>query len=480
MEAVAFFGLIAARVMAQTQSGVEHRTNTTNTTHAVSPLDSGDVAWLLVAAALIFTMTPGLGFFYSGLAETKNSLSMLHVCMLIFSVVAVQWSLFGYSISFSDTSSSVFIGNLRYAALLDTMDTQNKVAPTVPNSLWAMYQMMAACITPGLWIGATAGRMRILPTMVLALIWTTIVYDPIAYWVYGHNGWLHNLNVLDYAGGTLVHLSAGSTAFVLAAIMGRRVDYGQRDYENHNPSYVYLGTALLWFGWMGFDGGCATSANSRAVNAAFTTNLSGAVAGLIWMGLDTVVNKKRFSAIGYCTGAIAGLATMTAGSGLVQPGFGLIYGLCAGVFCFFGVQVMHFLRIDDSLDVAAVHGVGGSLGLLLTGVFAQYKVTATDIGSEVAVTAGWVDRVWIQVPVQLAAIAAVAAWSMLWTALLVSVMNKIPILRLRVSAEEEVRGIDATEVGEQSYHFVALPTREEIIMSKCECFMTETSNEILE
>ncbi|KAI8612670.1 ammonium transporter AmtB-like domain-containing protein [Chytriomyces sp. MP71] len=409
-------------------------------------------------AALIFIMIPGLGYFYAGLAETKNSLTMLHACMLIFSVVAIQWALFGYSLAFSDTSSTVFIGNFEYGALLNTMNTQNKVAPTVPNSLWAMYQMMAACITPGLWIGATAGRMRLLPTMVFAFLWSTIVYDPIAYWVYANNGWLHNLNVLDYAGGTLVHLSAGSTAFVLAAMMGRRVDYGQRDFENHNPSYVYLGTALLWFGWMGFDGGCATAADSRAVNAAFTTNLSGAIAGLVWMGLDALVNKKKFSSVGYCTGAVAGLATMTAGSGLVQPGFALIYGTLGGSLCFFAVKAMHYLKIDDSLDVAAVHGVGGSLGLLLTGLFAQYSVTATDLPIGSSATAGWVEKVWIQVPIQLAAIAAVAAWSMFWTAILVVFMNFIPVLKLRVTADDEILGLDESEVGEQSYPFVPVPT----------------------
>ncbi|KAJ3408187.1 hypothetical protein HDU80_006548 [Chytriomyces hyalinus] len=420
----------------------------------VSPVDTGDVAWQLFCTCVVFIMIPGLGLFYAGLAESKNSMTLLHTCMLLFSVVAIQWSMFGYSLAFSDSSASMLLGNFEYAALLNTMNSQNKVAPTVPNSLWALYQMMAACITPSLWIGATAGRMRLLPTMVFAFFWTTLVYDPVAYAVYAHNGWLHSMNLLDYAGGTLVHMTGGFTALVLALILGRRVDYGEREYENHNPVFVYIGTGLIWFGWMGFDGGCAAASNSRAVNAALTNNLAGAIAGLIWMGLDTLVNKKKFSLIGYCTGAIAGMATMTAGSGLVQPGFGLVFGVLGAVAGFYAIKLMHYLRIDDSLDVTAVHAVGGCLGLLLTGIFAQYSVTAVDVPLDVKVTAGLVDRVWNQVPIQLLAIVVVAAWSMAWTAILLTLINLIPGLHLRASRQDEIRGLDEAEVGEQAYPYV--------------------------
>ncbi|KAI9338761.1 ammonium transporter AmtB-like domain-containing protein [Obelidium mucronatum] len=417
-----------------------------------SAINTGDVSWLLISTAMIFIMIPGLGLFYAGLAEQKNSMTMLHLCLLIFAAITIQWTLFGYSLSFSDTSSSWFMGNFEYAMLLNTIHTQNKLAPTVPNSMWALYQMMAACITPGLWIGATAGRMRLLPTLVFAVLWSTFVYDAVAYSVYGVNGWLHKMNVLDYAGGTLVHLTAGTTAFVMSCVVGKRLDYGRRDYENHNPAFVYLGTGLLWFGWMGFDGGCATSANERAVNAAFATNIAGAMGGLVWMALDMTVNKKKWSSIGFCTGAVAGLATMTAGSGHVQPGVGLLYGFSAGIACFFAVKGMHFIQVDDSLDVVAVHGVGGSLGLLLTGIFAQYTVTATGVTE--GVTAGWIEGVWKQVPIQMLAIVAVIAWTTVVSFTLLVTIDRIPGLHLRCSKQDEVLGLDYAEVGEEAYPYI--------------------------
>ncbi|KAJ3252971.1 hypothetical protein HDU77_004833 [Chytriomyces hyalinus] len=267
------------------------------------------------------------------------------------------------------------------------------------------------------------------------------------------------MNLLDYAGGTLVHITAGFTALVLALILGRRVDYGEREYENHNPVFVYIGTGLIWFGWMGFDGGCAAASNSRAVNAALTNNLAGAIGGLVWMGLDTLVNKKKFSLIGYCTGAIAGMATMTAGSGLVQPGFGLVFGVLGAVAGFYAIKLMHYLRIDDSLDVT---------GLLLTGIFAQYSVTTVDVPLDVKVTAGLVDRVWNQVPIQLLAIVVVAAWSMAWTAILLTLINLIPGLHLRASRQDEIRGLDEAEVGEQAYPYVPVSVAlvEQIVAAK--------------
>ncbi|KAJ3027632.1 UNVERIFIED_CONTAM: hypothetical protein HDU68_003456 [Siphonaria sp. JEL0065] len=418
---------------------------------AVSPVDSGDVAWILVSSALVFIMVPGLGLFYSGLAETKNSMTMLLAVMLTFAIAAIQWALFGFSLSFSDTSSSTFIGNFEYAALLNTMETQNKMASTIPNSLFAMYQMMFAAITPGLFLGATAGRLRMLPTLVFVALWCVIVYNPVAYWVWSSNGWLHNLNVMDYAGGSVVHVTSGVTAFILAYRLGKRSDFGQRAYVNHNPTFVYMGTALLWFGWNGFNGGSSVAANSRGVNAAFSSNLAACAGGLVWMMLDMVVNKKGFTAIGFCTGAIAGLATITPGSGFVQPGFGLVYGILAAFVCFYSIKFMHWLQVDDSFDVTAVHGVGGALGMLLTGVFAQYSVTT--VGATGA-TAGWVDHVWIQVPVQLAAVAAVGLWSAFWTSVLIVFVEYGLRIKFRCSLEAELVGLDFADIGEKAYPYV--------------------------
>ncbi|KAI8615135.1 ammonium transporter 1 [Chytriomyces sp. MP71] len=424
------------------------------TINSTSPLNSGDEAWLLISSALVFLMVPGLGLFYSGLAETKNSLTLMHAVLSAFSVACVQWALFGYSLAFSDTSKSTFIGNFRYGALLDTMNTQHPVAPTIPASLFSMYQMMFAAITPALFLGATGDRMKLVTMLVFVFVWTTIVYDPVAYWVWSSNGWLHNLNVMDYAGGSVVHVSSGAAAFVLAYKLGRRSDWGTRDYQNHNPVFVYIGTAMLWFGWMGFNGGSSTAANSRGVNAAFASNLAACMGGLVWMVLDTLVNKKKNSMIGFCTGAVAGLATITPGSGFVQPGFGLIFGGLASMVCFLAVKLMHRLKVDDSLDVTAVHGVGGALGMILTGLFAQHSVTDADVTPGTATPAGWVDHVWIQIPVQLAAIASVAAWSAAWTAIIASALDSMG-LKLRVNVDDEHLGLDVAEIGEEAYPFVS-------------------------
>ncbi|KAI9338766.1 ammonium transporter [Obelidium mucronatum] len=416
------------------------------TTEPVSPVDNGDVAWILISSALVFIMVPGLGLFYSGLAETKNSMAMLLAVMLSFAIAAIQWSLFGFTLAFSDTSSSTFIGNFEYAALLNTMDTQNKMAPTIPNSLFSLYQMMFAAITPGLFLGATAGRMRMLPTMVFVGLWCIFVYNPVAYWVWSSNGWLRLMNVMDYAGGSVVHVTSGTTAFILAYRLGKRSDFQTRNYVNHNPTFVYMGTALLWFGWNGFNGGSSLAANNRGVNAAYASNLAACIGGLVWMLLDIVVNKKGFSAVGFCTGAIAGLATITPGSGFVQPGFGLVYGIVAAFACFYSIKFMHWLKVDDSLDVTAVHGVGGALGMVLTGIFAQYSASE-------GATAGWIDQVWIQVPVQLAAVAVIGLWSAFWTSVLIVFMDSVLQCKLRCSSEAELVGLDLADIGEEAYPF---------------------------
>ncbi|KAJ3017692.1 UNVERIFIED_CONTAM: hypothetical protein HDU68_011516 [Siphonaria sp. JEL0065] len=426
--------------------------NAQNTTTATaSPTNSGDEAWVLTSSALVFIMVPGLGLFYSGLAERKNSMAILLAVMLAFAVAAIQWSLFGFSLALSDTSSSAFIGNFEYAALLNTMATQNKIAPTISNSLFSMYQMMFAAITPGLFLGGVCGRMRMLPTMVFVLLWSIFVYNPVAYWVWSANGWLHNLNVMDYAGGAVVHVSSGITSLVLALRLGKRTDFGTKSYANHNPILIYIGTALLWFGWMGFNGGSSLASNERAVNAAYASNLAACTGGLVWMALEKYVNKKRYSAIAFCTGAVAGLATITPGSGFVQPGFGLIYGILAAITCFNAVEFLHWLQIDDSLDVMGVHGVGGTLGMILTGIFAQYSVTDFDASGA---PAGWVDHVWVQVPVQLAAVASIGLWSAVWSTVLIWLMDSVLQCKLRCNVDAESVGLDLADLGEDGYPFL--------------------------
>ncbi|KAJ3075113.1 hypothetical protein HDU98_009182 [Podochytrium sp. JEL0797] len=421
-------------------------------TATASPLNSGDISWVVVSSVLVFIQIPALGFFYSGLVETKNSLSTLLSVMLCFSVVVLQWVLFGFSLSFSDTSGSQFIGNFDYAVLKNTLNTVNAIAGTIPNLLLAMYQMMFACITPGLLIGGVAGRMRLVPMMVFVFLWTTLVYDPIAYWNWSANGWLHNMNALDYAGGSVVHISSGVTALVLAVMLGKRVDYGTREFKPHNPTFVYLGTALIWFGWNGFNGGSALASNERAVSAAFATNIAAAMGGMAFMLCDTIFNgTKRLSAVAYCNGVVIGLVAITPGSGFIQPAYGIVFGVLTNIVCFFAMKAVHRFHVDDVLEAFAGHGVGGAFGMLLTGIFAQRAITEIDVTG--AATAGWLDGVWIQVPVQMAGIAAVFAWTAAWTALIVFVMNLVPGLRLRCDEESERAGLDVAEVGETSYPY---------------------------
>ncbi|KAI8609190.1 ammonium transporter AmtB-like domain-containing protein [Chytriomyces sp. MP71] len=418
--------------------------NSSSPAPTASPLVAGDMAWILISSAIVFIQVPGLGLYYAGLAESKNSLSTMLSVMLTLAVVFVQWSLFGYSLAFSDSSPHAWIGDLRFAALLNTLETQNSIAPTIPNALLCMYQMMFAAITAALALGGTAGRMRLFPTMVFMFLWTTLVYDVIAYWTWSNNGWLHNLNVMDFAGGSVVHVASGVTGGILSLLVGKRVDYGKRAYENHSPTYVYIGTAMLWFGWMGFNGGSAVAADVRAVSAALNTNLAAAMGGLTWMALEKLVNKKKFSAIGFCSGVVVALVGITPASGFVKPAFGLAIGSLTAISSFFAIKGMHFMRLDDSLDVFACHGVGGAVGMILTGIFASYDVTTLDTTSQV--TAGWISGVWIQVPIQLAGIGAVTGWTSVVTVLIVGVMNLVPGLKLRCTAEDEIDGLDICEV----------------------------------
>ncbi|KAI8840142.1 ammonium transporter AmtB-like domain-containing protein [Chytriomyces cf. hyalinus JEL632] len=438
--------LLATTVFAQTA-------NQTNNA-LPSSIDSGDVAWILIASAIVFLQIPGLGLYYAGLAEQKNALATMLSVMLGLAVVFVQWTLFGFTISFSDKSSRIWIGDFAYYAMENSIDTQNEIATTIPNALLAMYQMMFAAITVGLALGGTAGRMKLFPTMVFVFLWTSLVYDPVAYWTWSNNGFLHKLGVMDYAGGSVVHITSGITGGLLAAYLGKRVDYGKRDYENHNPTYVFIGTALLWFGWMGFNGGSAGGANLRAVGAAFSTNTAAAMGGLTWMGLEKVFNKKKHSAIGFCSGVVVSLVGITPGSGYVKPGVGLVFGIVTPIACFFAIRLMHTFRLDDSLDVFACHGVGGMVGMILTGIFAQYSVTT--IGVPSGASAGWISGVWMQMPIQLAGIGVTVAWTFSVTSLIIGGMS-VCGLRLRSQAEDEIDGLDVSEVGELAYPFVPVP-----------------------
>jgi Amt family ammonium transporter len=355
----------------------------------------GDIAFMICAMALVFIMIPGVGFFYSGLLRRKNALSMIWTSMLSTAVVSFQWFFWGYSLAFADNGGP-FIGTLRYFGLHNVLA---QPAGRIPALLFCIYQLMFACITVALAVGAIAERGRLGPTLVFIFIWTTIVYDPIAYWTWNANGWSFKLGGLDFAGGTPVHISSGTAALAISIYLGRRRGYGTERlaYKPHNTTYVVLGTVFLWYGWFGFNGGSALAANLRAVQACIVTNLAASVGGITWMLWDYRLEKK-WSAVGFCSGAIAGLVAITPGSGFVGCPAAVLFGFMAGTLCNFATQLKFVFGYDDTLDIFASHAVGGLVGNLLTGLFTQSSVAGFD--GSLPIPGGWLDHHWKQLGIQ--------------------------------------------------------------------------------
>ncbi|OZJ01623.1 hypothetical protein BZG36_05354, partial [Bifiguratus adelaidae] len=420
---------------------------------SASQLNNGDIAWVIMGSGLVFLMCCGLGFFYSGMARANHALSLMFLMLVSVAVVSFQWYFWGYSLTFSE-SGGPFIGDFAHIVGRGIgMDV--RIGTNIPTNVFFLYQMMFACITPALAFGASAERMRLFPAIVFVFIWTTLVYDVVTYWVWNPNGWLSKLGVMDYAGGTPVHISSGLAAVAYAMVLGKRKDYGETCVP-HNVGFVFLGTALLWFGWFGFNGGSALAANARGVQAIISTHISGCVGGLLWSLLD-YRRSRKWSMIGFCTGAVAGLAMVTPAAGYVSTSSALVFGVAGGVVCNFAVAVKHRYHFDDALDVFAVHYVGGLLGLFLTGIFAQQSIIALSAApGDTVPLGGWLDGHWMQVPIQLAAIAAVSAWSFGVTYLILMVMNRIPGLYLRLNDEDEMLGTDMAQMGEIAYGY--LPT----------------------
>jgi len=410
----------------------------------------GNVAWVLASTALVWLMIPGVGYFYSGMARSKNALSLIMLSVLSIAVVSVQWWIWGYSLAFSVNGSS-YIGNLDHAFFMGINSTPSPVVPSLPGIVFAMYQCMFAAITPALAIGSAAERGRIIPAIVFIFVWSTIVYDPIACWTWNPNGWSFKMGGLDFAGGTPVHISSGAAALAYAIILGKRHGHGTDEFKPHNIANIVLGTALLWFGWFGFNGGSALAANGRAATACAVTNLAASVGGLTWTLIDYRLEKK-VSALGFCSGAVAGLVAITPGSGFVDVPYSAIFGFFAAVFCNIAIKLKHMFDYDDAADVFAVHAVGGIVGNILTGVFAQTSVAGAD--GSVPIPGGWLDQNWIQVGYQLADSVTGLSYSFIVTYFLLWVMDKIPGLSLRVDPETEAKGLDEGELGELAYYHV--------------------------
>jgi Amt family ammonium transporter len=400
--------------------------------------DTGDTTWLLVSTALVMLMTPALGFFYGGLVGKKNVLSTLSHSFFILCLISVQWVLWGYSLAFSPDSGLGLIGGLGWVALKGVgLDPEPAYAATVPHQAFMAFQMMFAVITPALITGSFAERVSFKAYVLFSLLWATLVYDPVAHWVWGTGGWLHALGALDFAGGTVVHVSSGVSALVAAILIGRRLTTS----EPHDATMTILGAALLWFGWFGFNAGSALAAGGLAVSAFVVTNTAAAMAGLTWITMSWI-HRGRPSVLGMAAGAVAGLVAITPASGFVDVSGAVVIGLGAGTICYLAMQLRPRLRVDDALDVWAVHGVGGTWGAIATGIFATVAVNSAGAN-------GLLEGNPQQLVTQLVAVLATWAYAAVVTGAIVLLIDRT--VGMRVREHEESLGLDASQHGEIAY-----------------------------
>lgn len=421
----------------------------------VNGVNTGDTAWVLVSSALVLLMTPGLAFFYGGLVRSRNVLNTMMMSLVLMAVVGVTWILWGYSLAFSfDSVTTVkdvitvntnqFIGNLNWFGLngvaFDKPDAAG-YAPTIPHQLFMIYQMMFAIITPALISGAIVERMSFKAYFWFILIWSTVVYSPLAHMVWG-KGFLGTLGALDFAGGTVVHISSGVSAAVAAWMIGSRRTYPNQPAAPHNVPYVLLGIGLLFFGWFGFNGGSALGANGLAVVAFVSTAVASCAGGLMWMILEWVLRAKP-TAVGIASGFLAGLVGITPAAGFVTPLSAILIGLITATCCFFAVSLRAKLQFDDSLDTFPIHGVGGTVGGLLTGVFATKVVNAA--GADGLLASGNTELLGKQLIATVITYAIAAAG----TFVIIKVLSLV--MELRVKPEAEYQGLDINEHGEEGY-----------------------------
>jgi ammonium transporter, Amt family len=406
-------------------------------------LNAGDTAWLITATALVLFMTlPGLALFYGGLVRTKNVLSVLMQCFVIACVVSVLWVLYGYSLAFGPGGPA--IGGLSKAFFSGV--EEGSLTGTVPETVFAMFQLTFAIITPALVVGAFAERMRFSAMLLFSALWFTVVYLPVCHWVWASDGWLFKKGLLDFAGGTVVHTTCGIAALVCALTLGRRSGFPTAPMMPHNMTMTAMGAGMLWVGWFGFNAGSALAANGNAGMAMLVTHVSAAAGALAWMALEWLRYDKP-SVLGVVTGTVAGLATITPASGYVGPGGALVIGLLAGAVCFTATSYMkRVMNVDDSLDVFPVHGVGGMLGTLAAGIFAS---TGLGVFSGQGYAEGM--TMGSQLGVQAIGVLAVAAYTAVATFVLLKAVDFVT--RLRVTPEAETLGLDQAEHNERGYNY---------------------------
>jgi Amt family ammonium transporter len=406
-------------------------------------IDSGDTAFVLVSAALVLLMTPGLAFFYGGMVRRKNVLSALMQCFTLMCLVSVQWVLYGYSLTFGPDGGPGIIGRLDWAGLSGVGLLPNEeYSATIPHMAFMIFQAMFAVITPALIIGAYAERIKFSAFLVLTVLWATFVYDPIGHWVWATGGWLRKLGALDFAGGIVVHTSSGVSALVMALLIGKRVGFEQRAFTPHNLPLTVLGGALLWFGWFGFNAGSALGAGGLAAQAFVTTNTATAAAGLTWALIEWQQDKAP-TVLGVVTGAVAGLVAITPACGFVGPLSAIFIGAVASILCYIAVtRVKGLLGYDDSLDVFGIHGVGGIWGTLATGLFAEKAVNTA--GAD-GLFFGGVHQFLVQI--LLVVVTACYASGMTW--ILFKFVDAV--VGMRVDKHSEIVGLDLTQHHESAY-----------------------------
>ena len=415
-------------------------------------VDTGDTAWMLTSTALVLMMTvPGLALFYAGMVRKKNVLATMMQSFSICALVTVLWMVAGYSIAF--TNGNAYIGDLSRLFLNGIatnwdkpftlgLGTDNSTVNTIPETVYLMFQMTFAIITPALIAGAFADRMKFSALMVFMALWSLLVYSPVAHWVWSPLGWINALGAADFAGGTVVHINAGVAGLICALVLGKRVGYGQDNMAPYNLAYAVIGASLLWVGWFGFNAGSAVGAGGRAGMAMLATQIATGAAALGWVAAEWVAKGKP-SVLGVISGAVAGLVAITPASGFVLPGPALIIGVVAGVVCFWSATgLKHLLGYDDSLDAFGVHGIGGIIGALLTGVFAYGPLSATADKAEGVYIAGTA-----LLTSQAIAVGATIAYSAVATFILLKVVDVV--VGLRVSTDEEREGLDVVLHGEQ-------------------------------
>jgi len=370
--------------------------------------------------------------------------------MLAIAVVTMQWFLFGYSVAFSTTSTNGFIGNLDNGVLLGVGADPHPNMPCVPANAYMFYELMFAIITPALAFGGAAERATLHSFMIFLFVWSTLVYDIVAYWTWNPNGWLFKLGGLDFAGGGPVHLASGVAALAYSIVIGHREGFGKETFRPHNISHVILGTALLWFGWFGFNGGSEGAANARAANAAVCTHMAASIAGLTWMALDYWFESGKLTSMGFCAGCVSGLVAITPAAGFVTPGSSLAIGSIGACCCFAATHLKTKIKFDDAMDVFAVHGVGGATGSILCGIFAETYVWNLDNSNS---SGGWLSGNFARVGLQLAGILAIGGWSFIVSYIILATMDRIPWIGLRVPPEHESIGTDLALMGELAYRY---------------------------